>query len=346
MKQLIYFSLLITFIISCERHDMDEAGNLVPKTVTEDPMLPQMDVNGVPLHLETFGDIHNPILILLHGGPGSDYRAMISQIGEENASRYPSKRQIPESGLSKLRESYFCVFYDQRGAGLSPRFDRGDLSFNQYVDDLDFIIDHFLDKKKSVTGINESQVYLFGWSFGGILSTGYINQYPHKVKDVVMYEPGPFTKEAWDYFKDNTTSVFEQVNEEWLGDYLMSNDHISPESHERADYHDLLGAFRANPQFHENPNCPLWRFGALMDGAKMDFSESDNYDIVSNLINFSGRMLFVGGGLTMDEYPNYLDMQTDLYPQSNSVIIPNVGHTGPWEEPNKLVQIITNFLQE
>ncbi len=33
-----------------------------------------------------------------------------------------------------------------------------------------------------------------GWSFGGILATGYINEHPERVKDVVMYEQGPFSK--------------------------------------------------------------------------------------------------------------------------------------------------------
>ena len=50
--------------------DPDEPGNLVPKTVAEDPLLPRIEVNGTLLHAEAFGDIHNPIIIFLHGGPG------------------------------------------------------------------------------------------------------------------------------------------------------------------------------------------------------------------------------------------------------------------------------------
>ncbi|UCD38755.1 MAG: alpha/beta hydrolase, partial [Fidelibacterota bacterium] len=41
--------------------DPDEPGNLVPKTVAEDPDLPRIAVNGTLLHAEAFGDIENPI---------------------------------------------------------------------------------------------------------------------------------------------------------------------------------------------------------------------------------------------------------------------------------------------
>ena len=94
MKQL--FSLIIFLgafaaFNGCEKelYDMNEPGNLVPKTVTEDPLLPSLELNGTTFHAETMGDIENPIIIFLHGGPGSDYRALISQKGLENASRYP-----------------------------------------------------------------------------------------------------------------------------------------------------------------------------------------------------------------------------------------------------------------
>ena len=245
--------LILLAVSGCgELLDFNEPGNLVPETVAEDPLLPQIEINGTKLHAEAFGDISNPIIIFLHGGPGSDYRALISQIGEENASRYPDKRTIRNGGLSRLQDDYYCVFYDQRGAGLSPRFGKDKVSFALYLDDLDAIVDHFLQKKKE-TGVTETQVYLVAWSYGGTLATGYIKQYPSKVKNVAMYEPGPFSKKAYDYFYEHTTSYVEQVGKNWLEEFLLSHDHFTPDDHEKADYQMLLGALRSNLQFHENP---------------------------------------------------------------------------------------------
>lgn len=345
---LLFVTVLITFsLTNCETLvDPDEPGNLVPKTVAEDPLLPNIEVNGTKLHAESFGDIRNPIIIFLHGGPGGDYRAFISQIGIENASRYPSERDIVNGGLSQLQDEYYCVFYDQRGAGLSTRFEPGEVDFDMYVADLDAVIDYYLQKKDNKTGIVDNKVYLMGWSYGGILSTGYINKHPEKVIDIAMYEPGPFTREAWDYFIENTTSVFGQLGEDWLEGYLLSHEHITSDTHERADYQRILGAGKSNPEFHENPNTPMWRVGAFIANENLDFSQSENYDITSNLINFQGRLLLIGGEFTANEYPDYPDLQLPFYPNAEYIEIPGVGHTGPWEKPYEISSLIRDFFNE
>ena len=84
--------------------DPGEPGNLVPRTVTEDPTLPQIPINGTRLHAEAFGDPAAPTVIALHGGPGGDYRGMLDL------------RALADDG-------YHVVFWDNRGAGLSQRHD-------------------------------------------------------------------------------------------------------------------------------------------------------------------------------------------------------------------------------
>ena len=37
-------------IVGCEDYELDEPGNLVPKTVVDDPSIPSITVNGVKLH--------------------------------------------------------------------------------------------------------------------------------------------------------------------------------------------------------------------------------------------------------------------------------------------------------
>src|SRR5690606_12091005 len=74
---------------------------LVLPTVSNDKSLPSLEIRGVKLHLQTEGDPKNDTIILLHGGPGNDYRHLLS--------------------LLPLGDEYHLVFYDQRGAGLSER---------------------------------------------------------------------------------------------------------------------------------------------------------------------------------------------------------------------------------
>jgi proline iminopeptidase len=63
---------------ACDTMSPEDPGNLVPLTVAEDTSLPAIEMNGSRFHLETFGNPVNPVIIFLHGGPGSDYRSMLT----------------------------------------------------------------------------------------------------------------------------------------------------------------------------------------------------------------------------------------------------------------------------
>ena len=120
-KKLIFMSMVLMAAITgtaCKKElKVNEAGNLVPKTVTEDPSLPAISVNGTRLHAETFGNPDDPMVVVLHGGPGADYRSMLNV------------RALADDG-------YFVVFYDQRGSGLSQRQDKSGYSIQLMLDDL------------------------------------------------------------------------------------------------------------------------------------------------------------------------------------------------------------------
>jgi hypothetical protein len=67
------------------------SGNYtVAKTVAEDPSLPHITINGVTFHAQTFGDPAHPVVIVVHGGPGGDYRSLLT--------------------LQALSDRYFVVF--------------------------------------------------------------------------------------------------------------------------------------------------------------------------------------------------------------------------------------------
>ena len=126
---------------------------------------------------------------------------------------------------------------------------------------------------------------------------------------------------------------------------LLSKDHITPDSHERADYQITIMASRAQPELHEHPDTPFWRFGAFLEDENLDFCFSDNYDITSNIkASFNGRMLYINGDLTAAEYPDYADMQRKHYSQSEYVEVSGTGHSGPWEKPDEISRLIRTFI--
>ncbi len=132
----------------------------LPRTVQFDTSLPYTDINGYKYHMEVFGSFKSPTVIMVHGGPGQGYSYM--------------------TGLKDLSKNYQVVFYDQRGAGLSPRVAKNTITIQQNIEDLDSIVDHFANGK---------QVKLIGHSWGGALVIGYLSKHPEKVSQAVVIEP-------------------------------------------------------------------------------------------------------------------------------------------------------------
>jgi pimeloyl-ACP methyl ester carboxylesterase len=156
-------AVIVVLVSGCL--DPRAPGNLVPATVEQDPALPAFELrDGVKLHLETAGDPSLPVLILLHGGPGGDYRAL--------------------RALDALSERYLLVYWDQRGAGLSQRVPGSQLLMSTYLADLNQLVDHFSPERK---------VTLVGHSFGGVLAAAYVNLYPQKVEQLALLDPAALT---------------------------------------------------------------------------------------------------------------------------------------------------------
>jgi pimeloyl-ACP methyl ester carboxylesterase len=130
--------------------------------------------------------------------------------------------------------------------------------------------------------------------------------------------------------------------DEWLGGLK----HITADSHARADYQLALGAGRFAPEFHENPNTPVWRFGKLVKDDIDDFGAViENHRLVNNLSSFNGRFLFIYGELEKLSLPGYSTIEMSYYTHATSVAVPGVGHDGAWERADTISAIIRVFLK-
>jgi pimeloyl-ACP methyl ester carboxylesterase len=104
-------------------------------------------------------DTDNPVLIFLHGGPGS-----------------------PVSGVSytyqlPLEEDYIVVNWDQRGCGRTYYAENGDTNVTaaQLLLDLDALVSYCQVR------FDEQKVYLVGYSFGSALGLQYAAGHPENV---------------------------------------------------------------------------------------------------------------------------------------------------------------------
>lgn len=105
-----------------------------------------------------------PLLIMLHGGPGIPNRHAMFK------------------GHEILLEHFMMLGYDQRGCGGSYfGTPAASLTLDQYLDDLDALIDYMCTRFK------QSKVYLLGGSWGTELGTLYATRHPEKLHAYIGY---------------------------------------------------------------------------------------------------------------------------------------------------------------
>ena len=132
-------------------------GEILPGSIAEAESL---QLGGVEQWLMIRGqNVANPILIVLHGGPG---------FSDTTFLRYHTPQ---------LEQGFTVVYWDQRGTGRSyhPDIPRTSMTVAQFIADLDELVE--LVRKRFA----KRQVALLGHSWGTALGVLYAQRFPEKV---------------------------------------------------------------------------------------------------------------------------------------------------------------------
>jgi len=305
--------------------DPAEDGNLVPRTADEDPSIPQLSFNGSTFHVEAFGDPSAPVIVVLHGGPGGDYRGLL-------------RLRDPVNGV-RLEDRYRVVFWDQRGSGLSERHAESQISLVAYEQDLTTIIDRFSPGRP---------VVLLGHSWGGMYATRYISLHPERVAGAVLMEPGPLTGALYDEIKSQMFNL--DPIAEWLNDYAWAQSIVSPDGHARADYLWGLASFGdIQPGFHASTTDrePFWRHGAVAAAAINAEGIVDGepvWDFTVGLDRFTTPVLFEASSDNTVIGVEFQEKQMPFYPHASLAVIAGAGHDFPWVRPAETLAPVFNYL--
>lgn len=148
-KNWIFFSVILLFFISIialkQSHSStppikDNKGNIIPESIAS---LEMVELGGMDQCILIRGnDLSNPILLWLHGGPGSAQMPVVHYFNGE------------------LEKDFIVVHWDQCGAGKSnPRnFDEQTMTFEQFLNDAHELT-QYLKKRFS-----KEKIYLVGHS--------------------------------------------------------------------------------------------------------------------------------------------------------------------------------------
>jgi len=124
----------------------------------------RVDINGLSQWTLTRArDLSNPVLLVLHGGPGASEFALFRAYN------------------SALEDHFVVVHWEQRGTGKSFDPDTPVHSMNpeQFIADLDQLVDHLRAK------FGRERIALLGHSWGSIMGTIYSARYPQKLSGYI-----------------------------------------------------------------------------------------------------------------------------------------------------------------
>lgn len=280
----------------------------IPETLDSDPLVPRIELNGIEFHSETFGDPENPTLIVLHGGPGADYRYLLD--------------------LQVLADQYFVVFYDQRGSGLSTRIGAETLTVQDMIDDLDLFVEHYSP---------DDPIYLIGHSWGAMLASGYVGQHPDKVAKVVLAEPGGLTNETMAQYMDNFASTMDMDLMLKIVPVWFESLHIL-DSENRADYlsgraASIWGSDPENPYqcSGQSETYPSWRSGSavsngILANARVADGTLDVSILSENADRFILPVLFLASECNTWLGEDLQHQHAALFPSAHVVVIEDAGH--------------------
>lgn len=133
---------------------VDKEGNVIENSVAE---IAYPEINGISQFVVMRGtNKANPILLMLHGGPGSPQGHMNLKYNKE------------------LEEHFLVVQWDQRGAGASFSKDipENTMTIDQFIDDV-YAVTQYLKKR-----FNKEKIFILGHSWGSYLGMRTIHKYP------------------------------------------------------------------------------------------------------------------------------------------------------------------------
>lgn len=297
----------------------------VPQTIAFNDALPYTQINGYRFHTEVYGEPESTPVLVVHGGPGQGFQYM--------------------KALQSLSGTYRVVFYDQRGAGLSPRVDTEQLTLQQNLDDLHTLVQHFSGGKK---------VKLIGHSWGGLLVVGYLSKHPEEVSQAVVIEPlflypGAPVK-AW-------VKQFKQWTSAWkIAPYLIAYPFIIKEDGQEG--YDYIATKIANDSEGPPYNCtgqrlPPHTFQRLGYKAYqcilqpvIKHPESFTQDQTEGLTNYRGELMLISSACSfMGTHYQETYHLSKLPSQTIHVKAQNMGHNLLTLDPGWSLQVIENFFK-
>lgn len=275
-----------------------------------------VDVDGAQLFVQLVGS--GKSLVMVHGGPGMSHDYLAPQF------------------IDLLHKDFQLIFYDQRASGRSTGVeDTTRLTISQFVDDLEI-----LRQQLKIERLN-----LIGHSFGGLLAMYYAISYPENVGKLLLLDSSPASWELnFPYFRKVIAE--RQTRQDKLElSAIESQDGFGTDPGLMDRYFKIyFKTFFKNPSLSQNLILGIdenWLSNSRITG-NFIWKDLDNYDIHDKLINITAATLIMHGEESVISIEG-AEAINRYIPNSELIILKDVGHFPYVEAPNNFSQIVKEF---
>jgi proline iminopeptidase len=269
---------------------------------------------GGDLYVEVRGQASGVPLFMVNGGPGFAHNYVHCSNAWDEIAKH---RRV--------------VFYDQRGVGRSAPLKK-DESCN--------LADQIADLEAVRASIGADKIDLLGHSWGGYLVMAYTAKYPEHIRHLVIVDSAaPKIDDTLyllkDVFPEGTARQNDVGFAEALGDSVAFAADIheylqmlfwSPENRER-----YMKSPAANNAYNRNVNEVL-------------YADLKKYDLNPELPKFRCPTLVMTGRYDMNVAPSVAWKIHLAIPKSGFVVFEHSGHLPYFEEPEKFIKALEDFL--
>lgn len=306
----------------------------VPATLSTDAQLPTLTTPDFKVHGEIIGPDSlgspnspdkAPLIVVVHDGPGSDYRSLLP--------------------LKALSNTHRILFYDQMGTGLSPRVETTELGIAQSLKRLALLIDTYSAGQP---------VDLIGHGWGGMLASAYAGEHPQQIKHLALLEPGFLNA-------DMAGQVLPALSRSTLGFITgtiwrwVKALHVNgPDPDAREDF--IFARIRHQPLFYCDQKIPdnwadyNWRTGfrswKTITQSTLDESGKLHLDFTKGLENLNTHVLILAGACNQVTGRSFQARQTRLFKQASVAQVAQSGHELLMDNPTATLAILRAYFED
>ena len=251
-------------------------------------------------------------IFAVNGGPGLSHIYMVQN---DVWQRISAHRQV--------------IFYDQRGTGASPLTNpSAPQTMDAQVADLDAVRSH----------LHLEKIDLCGDSFGGLLVIAYAAAHPEHVHQLIISDGLP----SWDSIVHLFPQVFPDKLEAQAAAAKAST--ASPEAQAQQGLRDHFSMIFYDRAKLDHYMANATDLGYSPTTAEAVGNATAHVDYTAALAKFNFPTLVINGRYDMNVAPLTAYRMAKAIPNAKLVLFEKSGHLPSYEEPEKYVQVLNDFL--